>query len=162
MSSPFFIVGLPRSRTAWFAEYFTAMGHKCHHEFLKYCKSKDDFYNEMAKGVGDSDCMLSLTDFQEKFPSAPTLIIHRPISSVMQSAQRLGVETNEDLMLTLSSINKRFIGLHVEFADIDKRLKEISYFLVGSFNQEIANSYIGTNIQKPITGSVESINIWRE
>jgi hypothetical protein len=161
MANPFFIVGLPRSRTAWFAEYFTAMGHKCHHEFLKHCKSRDDFYNEMGKGVGDSDCMLSLTNFQEKFPSAPTLIVHRPIGSIMKSAEKLGIDASKDLLVILNSINKNLLGLHVDFSDIDSKLREISYFLVGDFHQEVANKFIGTNIQNPITGSVESVNIWR-
>lgn len=146
----FFITGLPRSRTAWFAAFMTATGHLCAHELLKQCQSRDVFYKTMRyRNCGNSDCGLVLTDFQKKFPHAPTLIIHRDGASepVSGMAKALG----------------RLKGLHVKFDEINGNIETICTHLTGiTPDSAVVDLYFKLNIQtmdySPSHGTME---LWK-
>jgi hypothetical protein len=62
---PFFIVGLPRSRTAWLAAFLTDGDVTCHHELCRWCDKPQDYLNALSASrtpvVGDSSPLMALT-----------------------------------------------------------------------------------------------------
>ena len=163
----FFITGLPRSRTSWFASFMSSGDVFCHHEALNGCKTRDEFYQKMKlpyRLVGNSDCGLSYTDFQERF-SAPTLIIHRDKYEVLENLIENGITQDRSIVNLLADLELRLMdlkGLHVSFSEIDLRLPEIYHYLTGELpDQNRVRLYTNMNIQ-PIdtSGDEESMRIW--
>lgn len=160
----FFITGLPRSRTAWMAALMTDADTFCWHEAMNGCKTRAEFYGRMCIGgyqnVGNSDSGLVLTDFQRRWPHAPTVIIHRPYDEVMNSLQALGdyaIHRNwVDWIMQLK-------GLHVNFADLDERIPEIHRYLIGrDIDRRKLQLFQAMNVQlKAIETDEQSYQIWR-
>jgi len=101
----FLITGVPRSRTAWFAALFTALGHPCKHEMLRDAKSEEDFL-EQLKTTGNSDCGLCFYPGLADLPY-PLVIVERNCKSKLR-------------------------GLKVKFEDIDDRITEIVMYCTGA------------------------------
>ena len=60
MSAPFFIAGLPRSRTAWLANWFTSESSYCIHDAWRYCTTPQEIREQMPEGctwAGTSDSL---------------------------------------------------------------------------------------------------------
>ena len=78
---PFFLTGLPRSRTAWLANLFTTGEIFCWHDALLLCGSPADLPQLLRKNapIGDSDSALILfyPDVAEMFPGSPWVIVER-------------------------------------------------------------------------------------
>lgn len=105
MNGRFFITGLPRSRTAWMAAFFSLGNTLCYHEPISRIKSLEDLealYDAPAyRHVGFSDSGLGfhigwiLENLQPR-----TLIIGRPRSDVEKSLGKLGLpRTNQTALL---------------------------------------------------------------
>ncbi len=136
----FCITGLPRSRTKWFSEYFTACGYPCAHEGINGCASLDEYDNKMKNYDGNSDSGLAFYPFDGK-----TVIIDRDYDQVLRSLYPYFGDVN--LILLKQKINE-LKGLRIKFEDINNRLKEIHEYCVGStYNKEIAYRYKKMNIQ---------------
>lgn len=82
----FFITGLPRSRTAWLANFMTHRSSFCFHERLKDCARPQDLAYHLRTAearhhlfVGDSDSILPLhaPKVIEQFPEARWIIVWR-------------------------------------------------------------------------------------
>lgn len=142
----FLILGLPRSRTAWLANFMTTDGLFCYHEAIDGCNSMSE-YAEKVKGKGDSDTALALFDYQEHFPLVPTVIIDSSISKSVKFGLDNGYDITETMIeekLRLDEIE----GLHVNVNDINKRLPEIWAHLTDlPYNIGRANMLKKLNIQ---------------
>ena len=148
----FFITGLPRSRTAWLANFFTTGEVFCYHEALNNYPNKDALTAAMT-GVkfyyGNADSALPFTKFQEWF-SAPTVIIERNADEVIESLYKLyGKYTAiPELVLAGQAKLKHLRGLRVAFQDIDSRLHEIWDYCVDSiYDVERAEALMKLNMQ---------------
>lgn len=114
--------------------------------------------------VGNSDCGLAYTDFQEKYNS-PTLIIHRDKHEVLENLIENGITKDRSVINVLADLENRLLdlkGLHVPFNEIDLRLPEIYKYLTGELPDENrVRLFTNMNIQ-PIdtTGDEESLRIW--
>lgn len=130
----FFITGLPRSRTAWFAAFMTASGFPCMHEGMNGCKTIKE-YKLKIKNKSDSNTGLFIV--KNPYPKRRMLIIHR--KNRMNNVA--GMENGEQQLLKLN-------GLHVNFNDINKRIDEIFYYLtLTKINKDIYNLFKHLNIQ---------------
>jgi len=163
----FFITGLPRSRTAWFAFYFNQVpGVECVHEMLNICTSKEQFYQSMEVDgiVGNSDSGLFISDFQQRWPNAPVVIIERPLEDVRTSLRNIGLPVPHGLLERAQVRIDALDGFRVAFGDIDAKLKDIHEWLVPvPFDARVANDAIDINCQlKEITGSVEAYRVWED
>lgn len=159
----FFITGLPRSRTAWFAEFMTYNGVYCHHELLNNIKNKSDFECIMKSGdnVGNSDCGLFITNHEDMFPEAKTVIIHRDLNDVRDSLKNKGINFPVNLLRNIEILNSAMNGLHVDFLDINKRLEEIYYYCTAKeVDAKRAKKYIDKNIQSEVKGNEKPLLIW--
>lgn len=131
----FFIVALPRSRTAWLANFFTSGDVFCYHEALNGCHSADDFKEKMSLSrthVGNADCGLPFVPFQKWYPEANTVIIERPVSDVLTSLCKLFPGTDVSAVVYAAKERMDTLqGLRVPFDEIDERLEEIWDYCVG-------------------------------
>ena len=159
----FFVTGLPRSRTAWLAKFFTTDAIYCMHEGLNLYPDMTSLANAMSgdkKVYGNSDSALCLTKFQEVF-KAPTLIIERDREEVLNSLVELfGWHRQTSDILDLMILRLRDLeGLRIPFNDIDTRLEEIWQHCVGDgYDPERGNLMSLQNIQtKAIWGNPESV-----
>lgn len=92
--NPFFITGLPRSRTVWLANLFTQGGNFCHHDALLHGLAalpemlQRPRHEAAAWRVGDCDSALPLFAEQviDLFPNAPWLIIRRDSEDARRDA----------------------------------------------------------------------------
>lgn len=94
----FFITGLPRSRTGWFANLFTTEKSFCHHDLTGYAGTMAKFQEMMQDGenVGDSDSglLLHFDCLLKRFPEARWVVIWR------------------DSLESFNSLGKSFPGLN--------------------------------------------------
>jgi sulfotransferase family protein len=129
---PYFIASLPRSRTAWLANFLTYGISYCFHEPMNKVVPKD--YPDMLRGVGTtycgiSDCLNALIMDQliDLFPEAKVVVIRRDISEVSKSLKRNGFfESEETSRRLLERINDQldritmsYDPLVIEFDDFD-------------------------------------------
>ncbi|MGI9251832.1 MAG: hypothetical protein ACR2PR_11680 [Pseudohongiellaceae bacterium] len=161
MAQNFFITGLPRSRTAWFAAYFSAYPDVwCWHEGLKGCAVPAEFCNRMQPLgphpaeliIGNSDSGLPLMNLEIMFPDVPVIVIHRSfidsVNSVMESMAINNPPQEMIDMLNRIHERMRYIkGLHVDFNDIDARMREICEWIGLEYREDIHKLYAPLNIQ---------------
>jgi len=116
----FAITGLPRSRTAWMAAYFTTGSTHCWHEWSANVNEPADFAKARVPnricGVSDTAIWLLGDDLPKHVRRMA--IIHRPVADCEASLRaRFGVSVD------LSGIDERLRelpGLHVHYHDLSK------------------------------------------
>lgn len=137
----FFITGLPRSRTAWFAAFMSASGYPCYHEAINGCKSIQE-YKDKIKNKSDSTTAFGLMDIPL---NRPVLIIHRK-------------EKHPDEFDSFYEKLKDIKGLHVDFDDINDKMPDIFKFLTGSnIDSELFDLFKSIKIETMIAYDKESI-----
>lgn len=159
MAQNVFIVGLPRSRTAWFAAYLSAYPDvHCWHEGLKGCHDPSEFHNKMQPLgphpaeliVGNSDSMLMHFNIDAVFPDAPVIVIKRPFEQVLASVGQLFGNVSTEMMQALSAAHERLEchpGLHVDYEGIDAMMELIHDHLHIPYRRDIHMLYQPLNIQ---------------
>lgn len=89
MKTPFFITGLPRSRTAWLANLFTTDTTLCWHEPLEPISSLMAMAPEGRRiGVSDASLTSQFEALSNEFPSARWLYVQREEEAAMASLVR--------------------------------------------------------------------------
>ena len=138
----FFVVGLPRSRTAWFSVFLSHDGRYCHHEGLNGCKSVQE-YRDKIGGDGDSSTGLMLFDSL----NAPTVIIERDLAPVRDYCKRVFGSGGDELDFLKARLDG-LEGLRVPFGQIDDRLGEIWEYLIGTpYDDKRGKKLASLNIQ---------------
>lgn len=82
---PFFITGLPRTRTAWLANLFTTDTTVCFHEPRESIEAIVAAYPELRIGVADSTLPMKYPGLREKWPQARWLYVKRNPADAMRS-----------------------------------------------------------------------------
>jgi len=91
---PFFILGTPRSRTAWLAKFLSSPDRRCDHEPSMGFRSADDLAAYVARPVAaaaDSLLTLRWRAIREHSPEAIIVVVRRPIDEVTRSFLAQGV-----------------------------------------------------------------------
>jgi len=95
MAVNFYITGLPRSRTAWFANFFTYGDSFCYHEASKFWVHNKSLASVMSGadtryvGNSDSGLLLYFDEIIRDAPSAKWVIIKRDKNEVEKSLKRI-------------------------------------------------------------------------
>jgi len=143
----FFVLGLPRSRTAWLANFLTYDDLFCYHEGINGCHSMDE-YKQKIENCGDSCTGLSLIDFEPYFPDAKKVIIDSNTERAVEFGKTMFDADLTELMAIAKSRLDNMEGLHISLSDINHRLREIWEYLTDSpFNKKRADQLIKLNIQ---------------
>lgn len=89
MAGRFFITGLPRSMTAWCANFFSTGDVFCYHDGLANCASLDEFGKKLEafEVCGDADSGLAwfYDDLRGLYPDAQWAVIRRNDCEVIES-----------------------------------------------------------------------------
>ena len=86
MRKPFFITGLPRSRTAWLANLFTTEESVCHHEPARGMGALlMDGWRKSRIGISDASLVLQFAELREQYPDAPWVYVDRDPQQVIKS-----------------------------------------------------------------------------
>lgn len=162
--SNFFVLGLPRSRTAWLANFLTYDDLFCYHEGVNGCKTINE-YKEKIKGKGDSNTGIMLFDFENHFPDAKFIIIDSDIEPSINFGRNVFNTDIEHEMSVCKNRLDNINGLHINLADINNRLDEIwDYVSTKKFNADRADMLINLDIQvkDPLDIDFEAIKSFKE
>lgn len=129
----FFILSLPRSRTAWLSVFLTYENSYCFHEGLVECESVSALPRLFAATgkpvVGNSDCgnILFLDELRETFPDAKFVIVERPLAEVVDELHHMGLnnfdpETIEYAAHELTLARRTLDALLIDYRDLDENV----------------------------------------
>jgi hypothetical protein len=156
----FLVLGLPRSRTAWLANFLTYDGQFCFHEGVNGCNSIEE-YKVKVEGKGDSNTGLMLFDFEKHFPDAKIIIIDSDIDRAVDFGRDIyGLDIEIEMVVAKNRLDK-MKGFHVKLEEIDGQLKEIwEYVSDKEFNQDRADMLIKLDVQmkNPFDIDIDSIS----
>lgn len=144
--SPFFIVGLPRSRTAWFSAFLSGGDVTCHHELLRKCARPEEFAWKLAETptpiVGDADSILPAAYYRikESLPKHKLVFIVRNPEDALKATLAAAPEHSERITARWPKIVGSFqtmlaneTGLIEQFSDLDNEstCRRISEYCTG-------------------------------
>lgn len=96
LHSPFVVFALPRSRTAWLANYLNAGGkYPVGHDITIECNSTEDFFQSYANGMRgtvETGSMMAWRLMLQRIPDLKILLIRRPLDEVKRSLLQFGIE----------------------------------------------------------------------
>ena len=112
----FIVVGLPRSRTAWLAEFLSAGGWKCYHEpsrFFTGLKDLRAFLHLPRKGAADAMMCLLRKEILERNPHTRFVVVRRDRKDVEESIKALNRWT-QDVSRFLDVMERHLDGFRDE------------------------------------------------
>lgn len=137
----FLITGLPRTRTAWFAAYFTGQPDTvCYHEAASMGHEMDIPYSN----IGNSEAGVPLEWVAEWNPDK-IVVVHRPVVEVARSLEIIGMPIQQGYLERVDATNQKLEGLHVDFYEID--MAEIHDYLELPYDHYKADLMVDMNIQ---------------
>ena len=144
----FFVVGLPRSRTAWLANFLTYENNFCFHEGIDGCSTIEQYKNKLGKNKGDSCTGLMLLNLNKEFPNAPVVIIETDIERAVEfSKETYGKDLTKEMQIAKEQM--KFVkGLRIPLDSINDCLEEIWSYLIGTpYDKERGDLLKKMNIQ---------------
>ena len=129
--SPFFILCLPRSRSAWLANFLTYGPSFCFHEGLIGCSDTKALRRKMeATGstvVGNSDCgnIFHIDEIMEEFPDARLVVVRRDVEESVKSVMAMGESFREVGIIRaadtiLQKLPHLYSSLVIDFDDLNE------------------------------------------
>lgn len=136
--APFFIVGLPRSRTAWLANFLTYGPAFCLHDGLRHCERPEDLAARLAatgaEFPGDADPTIPLfyPQIHALFPQARYVFVERNVGDALTSYAQCveGLQTPEQIdtgfercraaLCAMRTALRNQHTLNVRYEDLDK------------------------------------------
>jgi len=121
----FLILGLPRSRTAWLANFMSYDGYCCHHEGSNNCYTLEEYKAKLGPCTGDANTGLILIDIKKHFPTSKIVIIDSTIDEAVGYGQKT-YKANftkglYEMKLKLDTLE----GLHIPLIELDDYLEVI-------------------------------------
>ncbi len=166
----FFILSLPRCRTAWLANFLTFENSFCFHEGLLDCdkvsKMKSLFASTGKQIVGNSDCgnILFLDEIIDEFPDAKYVVIKRPLDEVRSELKEIGLPDFDELTLAysdrmLNEVKKEVDALVLDYHSLDQMAcRQIWEHCIGtSFNEPRWRMLDGLDIKIILSKKLEYI-----
>ena len=117
---PFLVCALPRSRTAWVANFLTYGQVYCAHELCTVVRSVAEVPYLLRRlgtryaGNADTAQALILPQLREVLPTAPVVVIRRPVAEVVESLEALAPFGAAERGLTAQAV--QVLARHVEAA----------------------------------------------
>jgi len=140
----FVVCGLPRSRTAWLANFLTYDGLYCYHEGLVGCRNLNEYYDKIGDD-GDSTTIPHLLDL----PDCRKVIIDRDIHRAIQFTEANYGPANYEYYSFLKDYLSKMEGLHIPFSEINNSLRQIWEYVTDiPFDGKRANMLIQLNVQE--------------
>jgi len=155
----FFILGLPRSRTAWLANFLTYDGLFCYHEASNGCKTVEE-YKDKLKDCGDANTGMAFFKIEEMFPDSKFIVIDSDPQNTIDYARNTYGITDIKPFLELKERLDKIEGLHIPFDEINSRLEEIwSYVSTVPFDRKRAKLLVNMNIQIQDPSNIDALSL---
>ncbi len=145
----YFVVGLPRSRTAWLSVFLSQSGMHCFHDGFNGCKTLKE-YHEKIYCCGDSSTGLMLFDLNKEYPDSPVLIIEKTeeeIEKCILWCDLVYGGSSREVILDLNERMKKIEGLRIMQSDVYNKLPEIWSHLIGAIWSDHYALMTNLNIQ---------------
>jgi len=161
----FFITGLPRSRTAWIANFFSTGDVFCWHEAMAGITSKAQYWERLSTErythVGNSDCTLYMGGL---LPNCPLVIIERDVGEVDKALTKIGFAGCLKMLEESQAALDKMDGLRIPFYEINDRLEEIHQHCVDTpVDSMRAHRLTQQRVELlNIIPDVESIRLWAQ
>lgn len=126
---PFFILGLPRSRTAWLATFLNYGPAFCFHEGMIGCNSVDAYARKLcamgASYVGDSSSgtVIFIDEIMTLFPEARLVVVDRDPSECKVSMAEMGIPSDDiidDTKTFIEYTKVAYSPMVIAFDDLSK------------------------------------------
>lgn len=129
MSNRFLILALPRSRTAWLANFLTQGPIACCHEPFAECRTPDmlrsiiDAQGAEFNGASDTFGAFWFEQLKEILDDPKVVVIRRPMDQVLKSLEKLG-HPADGLEIFSEGLDaaERDGALSIPFYDLDSRI----------------------------------------
>ena len=128
----YFIVGLPRSRTAWLAAFMRQSSKHCLHDGFNGCNNLIEYWDKLEDG-GDSSTGLGIIDINRLKPGSPVVVIEKNKDELEHCIEWCSNTYNFNAKAHLIKLHeklKRIKGLHIQQSEIDDNLENIWTHLV--------------------------------
>ena len=167
-----FIAGLSRSRTYWLSQYFDSHdGVKAYHELSMTAGSPEKFAEAMEADpcVVDADVMLVITDYKERWPSAPLVYVERDLEDSLNSTIRYlvakgGKHNRVDVEKSLYAgrdYYREHADITIPYLKLDERLPEIHEAFNIPYSEETHATWACRNLSRPkIAVKRKTITMW--
>lgn len=131
-TSPFIILGLPRSRTYWLSQFLSYGGWHCGHEESIKMRGLDDLRSYLAQkfsGSAETAAAPYWRLLRRLSPNLKIVVVRRPVDEVVASLVRTGIVSDRTVVeaemrkvdAKLDQIEKRAPGvLSIKFSDLNK------------------------------------------
>lgn len=143
---PFFITGIPRTRSAWLANFFTTQSGFCHHDKMKDGWTARTIQDAMVRlhmagkthvGDADSGLMLIAAELVRLYPQSRWLFVHRTPQSTSDSYRKWfnqgneypGIDCQADIEEIMAAAQTQYLQalaavpvsrrMEVDYADLD-------------------------------------------
>lgn len=171
----FFVTGLPRSRTAWVANYLTYGNTFCFHdEAFAHCATVQAVADRLAampfENVGCANPLLLLfvERLQEIFPQAKWLFIRRDKQAVIESWCASGTESTPEFIgrldAKLNALWQLPNSASVAFNDLDLVIRQRAEWLAPGFSSPAIRDTLlrALNVQVTMVNVVKGMTQERE
>lgn len=126
---PFFVIGLPRSRTYWLSKFLTTDSCKVGHDSSCEYSSIEEMHKKMDNGICDTALA-----FHWKLLKGKIVIIERDYNDVLRSVSALGMVESASLRKIYDALQeaKQFYPC-ISYKDLQKKsvCKELFEYLTG-------------------------------
>lgn len=146
---PFFVAGLPRSRTAWLSVFLSQSGRHCWHDGMNGCRTIAEYMEKIGDG-GDSSTGLHLFAFNELYPNSNIIVIEKSQDEIESCINWVNKTYGIDSRADIHRQNELLLstkGLRVKQSEINSRLEEIFTYLTGDEWQPRYENIASKNIQ---------------
>ena len=91
---PFFVLGMPRARTAWLAEFLSTLRRRCLHEPSQWLRGRpalEELLQIPSVAISDSLMTLRWREILNARPDARIVVAYRDIDAVIFSLMKAGI-----------------------------------------------------------------------
>ena len=143
-----FIIGLPRSRTAWLSVFMSQSKTYFHHEGLNGCKTVNE-YKEKVKGCGDSSTGLMSLGVDMIGDSKVVVIVKSKaeVNQCIEWCDKTYRLDSKDFILELNDRLLTLDALKIKQSEINDRLKDIWSHLIDAPWHDKYKNLVDFNIQ---------------
>ena len=128
----YFIIGLPRSRTAWLSVFMSQSSKNCIHDGFNGCNNLEEYWDKLGDG-GDSSTGLMMIDIIKHRPDSPVVVIEKSEKELERCIkwceETYGLDYRDHIYELHDKIRK-IEGLHINQSEINSNLERIWSHLV--------------------------------
>lgn len=172
MSTPFFVLALPRCRTAWLAQYLASWPVRVAHDLAVKHSNVVDYLRDLTHGYDgtiETAAVLGWEALRHNFPKSPVAVIRRPVGEVHASLAKFGLDADmgelerRDAMLAEVSTERGVLSLWFrDLVDKDARASVFEHLLRRRPDDGWDDYFAGRDIQIDMPARIAGLSARRD